>query len=91
MASMTMNGVKKTEVKLNLITEVNEFVAMCSTTAPKDLFLQSAEDDCHIVRASSMLGIYSLNLSEKILFVYNEEDADNETIKAIIEKFGVKD
>lgn len=84
---MEENQIEKVKIKINNVNDVSKVVELCSKDGPKDTYLMSMNNACHIVRASSIMGVYSLNLEDEVLFVFNKRDSNNAVVREIIETF----
>lgn len=88
--TLEVHGVEKVKLLIDNVKDVNDVVNLASK-APKELLVRGVEDNFHIVRASSILGLYSLDLSKPVEMLIKSEDKDNEVVKEIISKYGVRE
>ena len=71
----------ETVIKLNTTTDVSNFVTLCAKCA-EDVLAYSGK---YIVSGKSLMGVYSLNLSEPIKVEFNGDIPDD--VKEGIKKF----
>lgn len=76
----------KNEILLNTIEKVNKFVEITNKSKAEITLME----DKYIINGKSILGIYSLNLSNPLTVVISGKDKDTEKLFNLIkEKFGV--